>query len=101
MIEQLDIPLPLISEQKRIVEKLDALITLIDTAIEHLQESVKLADALYASQLSNVFSLGHEQWLQSLSVPARIDNIMQQSTIICDGRQSNTQDLCFPVWFFV
>jgi len=62
MIEQLDIPLPLISEQKRIVEKLDALITLIDTAIEHLQESVKLADALYASQLSNVFSLGHEQW---------------------------------------
>lgn len=42
-------------EQKRIVEKLDALLTRIDTAIEHLQESVTLADALYASELNEVF----------------------------------------------
>lgn len=44
-----------IAEQKRIVEKLDALLTRIDTAIEHLQESVTLADALYASELNAVF----------------------------------------------
>lgn len=43
-------------EQKRIVEKLDALITRIDTAIKHLQESVILADALYASALDKDFS---------------------------------------------
>ncbi|PMS46344.1 restriction endonuclease subunit S [Vibrio parahaemolyticus] len=42
-------------EQKRIVEKLGALLTRIDTAIEHLQESVTLADALYASELNEVF----------------------------------------------
>lgn len=43
-------------EQKRIVEKLDALLTRIDTAIEHLQESVTLADAFYASALDKEFS---------------------------------------------
>lgn len=42
-------------EQKRIVEKLDALLTRIDTAIVHLQESVTLADALYASELNEIF----------------------------------------------
>ncbi|EJL7977989.1 TPA: restriction endonuclease subunit S [Vibrio cholerae] len=42
-------------EQKRIVEKLDALLTRIDTAIEHLQESATLADSLYASSLDQVF----------------------------------------------
>lgn len=48
------IPIPSIEEQKRIVEKLDALLTRIDTAIEHLQQSVTLADALYASVLSEL-----------------------------------------------
>lgn len=42
-------------EQKRIVEKLDALLTRIDTAIEHLQESVTLADALSKNGLSEIF----------------------------------------------
>lgn len=42
-------------EQKRIVEKLDALLTRIDTAIQHLQQSVTLADELYASELNEVF----------------------------------------------
>ncbi|TRW48708.1 hypothetical protein FM042_06900 [Aliidiomarina halalkaliphila] len=45
-----------IKEQKRIVEKLDALLTRIDTAIEHLQESVTLADLLYASELNEIFN---------------------------------------------
>lgn len=36
------VPLAPFSEQKRIVEKLDALLTRIDTAIGHLQESVTL-----------------------------------------------------------
>ncbi|HFQ4921241.1 TPA: restriction endonuclease subunit S [Vibrio vulnificus] len=49
------IPLTSQKEQKRIVEKLDALLTRIDTTIEHLQESVTLADALYASSLDQVF----------------------------------------------
>lgn len=48
-------PIPPLNEQKRIVEKLDALLTRIDTAIEHLQQSVTLADALYASELNEIF----------------------------------------------
>ncbi|MAE35909.1 MAG: hypothetical protein CMH97_11915 [Oceanospirillaceae bacterium] len=48
------IPLASQNEQKRIVEKLDAMLSRIDTAIEHLQESVKLADALYASALNEL-----------------------------------------------
>ena len=50
------VPLAPYAQQKRIVEKLDALLTRIDTAIEHLQESVTLADALYASALDKEFS---------------------------------------------
>ncbi|MCP8900048.1 restriction endonuclease subunit S [Gilvimarinus xylanilyticus] len=49
------VPLAPFSEQKRIVEKLDALLSRIDTVIEHFQESVKLSDALYASSLDQVF----------------------------------------------
>ncbi|BCB59546.1 hypothetical protein HaloA020_02470 [Halomonas sp. A020] len=51
----LSFPLPPLNEQKRIVEKLDALLTRIDTAIEHLQESVTLADALSKNGVSEIF----------------------------------------------
>lgn len=61
-MKDLNIPYPPLNEQKRIVEKLDALLTRIDTAIEHLQDSIALADALYASELNSVFSSGHNKW---------------------------------------
>ncbi|MCH7390358.1 restriction endonuclease subunit S [Acinetobacter dispersus] len=57
-------PLPPVLEQKRIVEKLDAVLTRIDTAIEHLQESIKLADAFFKSILSSLVcseSIEHEK----------------------------------------
>lgn len=54
-IKSLFCPLPKPNEQKRIVEKVEALLTRIDKAIEHLQESVTLADALYASELNEIF----------------------------------------------
>lgn len=69
----LNFPLPPFSEQKRIVEKLDALLTRIDTAIKHLQESITLADALYASELYSVFNSGHEKWpLKKLNEVAEV-----------------------------
>ncbi len=55
------VPLAPFSEQKRIVEKLDALLTRIDSAIEHLQQSVTLADALYASTIN-------EQMIQAIEL---------------------------------
>ncbi len=60
-LKKAPIPIPSIEEQKRIVEKLDALLTRIDTAIEHLQESVALADALYASTIN-------EQMMQAIEL---------------------------------
>lgn len=61
-VRDIDIPTPPVTKQKRIVEKLDALLARIDTAIEHLQESVALADALYASELNSVFSSENNEW---------------------------------------
>ena len=55
-IKDLVIPYPPLDEQKRIVEKLNAMLTRIDTAIEHLQESVTLADMLYACELNEIFN---------------------------------------------
>ncbi|MCD1127136.1 restriction endonuclease subunit S [Jinshanibacter sp. LJY008] len=52
----LSFPLPPLNEQERIVEKLDALLTRIDTAIEHLQESVALKSSLLQSALDGQFA---------------------------------------------
>jgi len=48
-------PLPPLNEQKRIVAKLDALFTRIDTAITHLQQTLELSKALFASALDEKF----------------------------------------------
>lgn len=49
------VPVTSITEQKRIVEKLDALLTRIDTAIEHLQENLATSKSLLASALFEKF----------------------------------------------
>lgn len=51
------IPIPGLSEQKRIVEKIDALLTRIDTAIEHLQSKLDLSKNLFNSILDDLFRL--------------------------------------------
>ena len=50
------VPITSITEQKRIVEKLDALLTRIDTAIEHFQQSVTLTDELSQNGLDVYFT---------------------------------------------
>jgi len=47
------VPLPPLNEQKRIVAKIDALFTRIDTAITHLQQTLELSKALFASALDS------------------------------------------------
>lgn len=54
-IKELSIPYPPMSEQKRIVEKLDALLTRIDTAVEHLLKNVMLTDVLLKNGLAQIF----------------------------------------------
>ncbi|RBM25660.1 hypothetical protein DLR60_07605 [Vibrio tarriae] len=64
-----------IEEQKRIVEKLDALLSRIDTAIEHLQESVALADALSKNGLFEIFEgLKHSYEVVPLSSVVKINS---------------------------
>lgn len=61
-------PLPPLNEQKRIVEKLDALLTRIDTAIEHLQESLTLKSSLLQSALDGQFtSITERMTIESLA----------------------------------
>lgn len=55
-IKNLDIPLPPLTEQKRIVQKLDALFECIDTAIALLQKNIDAADNFMNSVLNDVFS---------------------------------------------
>lgn len=61
-IKNFNIPLAPLYAQKRIVEKLDALLTRIDTAIEHLQESITLADALFKSTMSTLVCSESTDW---------------------------------------
>lgn len=57
VLRSFNVPLPPKVEQKRIVEKLDALLTRIDTAIEYLQESVTLKNNLLQSALDGQFAV--------------------------------------------
>lgn len=56
-MEKMLVPLPPITEQKRIVAKLDALLIRIDTSIEHLQSKLNLSKQLFDSVLDEFFKL--------------------------------------------
>lgn len=55
-LEKYEIPLPPLAEQTRIVEKLDAVLSRIDTAIDELQQSLALVDAMFKSGLDKAFN---------------------------------------------
>lgn len=56
-LKNVSVPVCGLKEQKRIVEKLDALLTRIDTAIEHLQSKLDLSKQLFDSVLDEFFKL--------------------------------------------
>lgn len=76
ILKKIFLPVPAMGEQKRIVEKIDALLTRIDTAIEHLKESVALADALYASTINEQM----EQAIQQVGLSTVEKHIEQIQT---------------------
>ena len=61
-IKQLPFPLPPLSEQTRIVAKLDTLFARIDKSIVLLEENVKHTKALMASVLEEVFRDSENKW---------------------------------------
>jgi type I restriction enzyme S subunit len=56
VMQNISIPLPPLAEQTRIVEKLDAVLSRIDTAIDELQQSLALVDAMFKSGLDQAFN---------------------------------------------
>jgi type I restriction enzyme S subunit len=61
-IENLEIPLPPLSTQKKIVAKLDAIFSEIDKATAAAEENAKNAEALFQSYLNEVFERDGEGW---------------------------------------
>lgn len=57
VLRNFNVPLPPKVEQNHIVEKLDALLTRSDTAIEHLQSKLDLSKQLFNSVLDEFFKL--------------------------------------------
>ncbi|WP_335908969.1 MULTISPECIES: restriction endonuclease subunit S [Shewanella] len=86
-IKNFNIPIAPLEQQKRIVEKLDALLTRIDTAIEHLQESITLADALLKSSLSSMLTR-QEHWDK-----VRLNDVCQITSKLCDPREEQYLDM--------
>lgn len=56
VLKEVNIPLPPLAEQTHIVEKLDAVLSRIDTAIDELQQSLALVDAMFRSGLDKAFN---------------------------------------------
>lgn len=55
-MEKMPIPLPDLSIQQALVKKLDALLSRIDIAIEHLEHNLELNDQLFVSSLNQAFN---------------------------------------------
>ncbi len=67
-VKNIQIPIPPIDEQQRIITKLNGLFTRIDTAINHLQDNLKLSKDLFASVLkSKVSDERHDCSFRSLN----------------------------------
>jgi len=61
-IENLEIPLPPLPEQQRIVSILDKCFAAIDKAKAHAEQNLKNAKELFESYLQGVFENGNENW---------------------------------------
>ena len=55
LVKSIEVPFPILKEQKRIVSKLDTLFEKIDKAIELHEKNIKEADAFMGSVLNEVF----------------------------------------------
>ncbi|ANB67376.1 restriction endonuclease subunit S [Aeromonas veronii] len=96
ILKKINFPIPPKCKQKNIVEKLDAMFSRIDTAIAHLQESITLVDALYASTINEQMKLAIEQVGLS-KVEEHIDQIQTGTTP--PTKQSEFYDSGDISWF--
>ena len=64
-LKSINLPLPDINEQKRIVEKLDMCMEQIDKAIQNVEQNIQNAEELFQSYLNKIFSQKNNQWVNS------------------------------------
>ncbi|MDD2307213.1 MAG: restriction endonuclease subunit S [Prolixibacteraceae bacterium] len=72
-VQKIQIPLPPLSEQTRIVSKLDALFTCIDKSIALLEENINHTKGLMASVLEEVFENGKDWKKEPLNKVAKVE----------------------------
>lgn len=90
-IKEHSIPLPPLNEQKHIVAKLDALFTRIEAAITHLQETLELSKALFASEANALFEqLAEEFGVVSLASVVKINSGIALPKIFKDWNSSGS-----------
>jgi type I restriction enzyme S subunit len=65
-VYELEIPLPPLATQQKIVAKLDAIFVEIDKATAAAEANSKNAEALFHSYLTQVFELGGEGWITTV-----------------------------------
>jgi len=97
-IRNLDIPLPPLEEQKRIVSKLDSLFEKIDKSISLHQKNIDEANVFMASVLNDVFvELEGKYGLQSLSNVVKINSGIALPSIFKDKETTNGEYEFFKV----
>ena len=90
-LKKFPIPLPHLDEQQRIVAKLDALFIRIDTAITHLQETLELSKALFASEANIIFDqISNKYGATSLSKVVQINSGIALPKIFKDWKASGS-----------
>jgi len=87
-MEKRCIPLPPLNEQKRIVAKLDAIFARINTAITHLQGTLELSKALFASALNTEYRRSHSEW-QTVS----LEQVCSITAKLADPREPEFIDM--------
>jgi|MTBAKSStandDraft_2_1061841.scaffolds.fasta_scaffold20997_2 type I restriction enzyme S subunit len=92
-VKSLQIPLPPLPEQKRIVAILDEAFTSIDTAKKNTEKNLKNARELFESHLNEVFTKKGEGWVEK-RLGEECEILMGQSPV---GTSYNTEGVGVPL----
>lgn len=85
--EELEVPLPSLNEQKRIVAKLDRAFAALDRVRANVEANLADADEVFEKRLEQIFSRDHRDWKKK-----RLDEVCSITSALVDPRQSSYID---------